>query len=1145
MVRVLTLILAGGFLSLPTARGDVSPQLKQLQGSWSVIAVSAAGKDESKVIEDQDRFVFAGDQVTMHNGNRAPQFTARIVAVEVKGAQGLDLSVQDGDKLVTLPCLFKQSGERMRLAIQFVPGSPRPTSFETTEDSRFGSFLLQRLKPGQKSDRQLLLEAEKAAETLTNQRRLPEATQQLENAARLARELNGPLSARSGALADQLAKAYEQQGQMTKVEPLFEESLAAAEKSLGPKHRVVGLIADRLAKVAQSLGHYERAETLFKRALEISEADEGKDSVDTAASINQLALFYQATGKFDQAEELYQRALKIFSDRYGADDPRTMTAYSNLGVLYRVKGEPYKAEPIFSRAIEILEEYEKDQPNLARVLNNQAMVYWMMGKQELAVRYMRRCQFILEDEYGENHPDVATVLNNMAMVLVELGEQEEAERNLVRSVTIYDQAFGENSVMSARPLSNLSAIYIRKGDFDQALAVVRRSATILEAQFGTEHPDLGYALNQIGILQLAMQDYRGAEVSLKTSLKIWEAKLGDASETAQCLSNLALLYSTDGRWSDAVQASNRARHILRRYVRNVLPTLSESEQLEFLEKRVRPEYHKAISLALARPDDVRLIELSAEWVLNGSALTQETLAQSMLLARRSNLPAQHSRLQELVAVRKRLANLSLAGAAGDDQQLAETRLALTQNEQALAKQITLAAGDASQRDPWVHLADVRKRLPAGTVLVQFARFEVFKPDLRQWEETSTFHYAAWIVPPAGPRKVQFVNLGPAEVIDRAADAAQAAIAATTQKIDRVGEARATAELNKPLSDLAALTLGPLRQAVDGYDHWMLSPDASLWLVPWCALPLATDTYVIEKHTLSYLVSGRDLVTPIERVAAEAPLVLADPNYNLIVDASAKPASSSAPTVAQRPARQSAWTALAGTAKEAKAISPLLARYVSQPPRVYTGDGATEAQFKKAIHPRVLVLSTHGFFEPDVIRPKSAPGLLRGMTIEAPQLPQPAVAPSGAKADAGPQNPLLRCGLVLAGANRAQVGDDDSEDGTLFGLEIIGCDLRGTDLVVLSACETGLGRVRNGEGVAGLRQAFQLAGASAVVSTLWQIPDDATSQLMVDFFTQLVAKDSKAQALAAAQRKAIAARRKSQGAAHPFYWAAFTLTGAPR
>lgn len=394
-------------------------------------------------------------------------------------------------------------------------------------------------------------------------------------------------------------------------------------------------------------------------------------------------------------------------------------------------------------------------------------------------------------------------------------------------------------------------------------------------------------------------------------------------------------------------------------------------------------------------------------------------------------------------------------------------------------------------------------------------------------------YAAWIVPSAGQGDVRVIDLGEAAAIDAAVAAVRqgllAAQGGSKQKsvIVEKGEAEAEKELQTALASLGRLVLTPLLGHIDGKEQWVISPDGPLWLVPWAALPLKDGRYAIEGHTIRHVVSGRDLVAAQSKAPAkrDGSVIFADPDFDLTADAARKRSQellgtglrsvlvrstvsgSRLPTVARLP----------GTAAEAQAIKPKLIQYLGQEPYVYRRTAALESMVKSFHGPRVMVLSTHGFF------------------LAAPE--------AKSATDRRPvDNPLLRCGLLMAGCNSREQLQDRDEDGVLTGLEIVGIDLRGTELVVLSACETGLGQVNNGEGVAGLRQAFQLAGAHSVVASLWQVSDKETAQLMTDFFDGLAKGKTKAEALREAQLARIKAHRDRDGAAHPFFWAAFTLTG---
>ncbi|MBC7930417.1 MAG: CHAT domain-containing protein, partial [Rubrivivax sp.] len=314
---------------------------------------------------------------------------------------------------------------------------------------------------------------------------------------------------------------------------------------------------------------------------------------------------------------------------------------------------------------------------------------------------------------------------------------------------------------------------------------------------------------------------------------------------------------------------------------------------------------------------------------------------------------------------------------------------------------------------------------------------------------------------------------------------------------------------------------PVRALAGDAKHLLISPDGELNLIPFEALIDDEDRYLIESYAFTYLTSGRDLLRM--RAAPQSKsksLVVANPSFGeRAAEQTARVYTTSKVTArgrrrsvtAARALSEVYFAPLGGTAQEAGPVQKLLQS------NLLTQARATESALKEVAAPHVLHVATHGFFLQD---------------DEAANGAGAQVAARGVKANARIENPLLRSGLALAGANRRSSGGDD---GILTALEASGLNLWGTKLVVLSACDTGVGEVRSGEGVYGLRRAFVLAGAESLVMSLWHVSDYPTGRLMTSYYKNLVnQKMGRGEALRKAQLDML--KR------HPFYWANFIQSG---
>ena len=911
-------------------------------------------------------------------------------------------------------------------------------------------------------------------------------------------------------ILNDLSIVYKNTRQFEKAEPLLQRALTIDEKQFGPDNLSSATTLNNFVQLYLRMGQNDKATPLCHRIINIYEKHLGPEHPTTIRNINSLAILYHEMGQFLKAESLYLRAQKIYEMKLGPEHQITAKSFNDLAELYREMGRYAQAEPLFLRSLAIREkQLGPEHPDIANCLIGLASLYLHLDQDEKVEPLCQRALKILDNRPGPEHPNIATTLNILASLYEKEGQYEKAEPLYKRALAIYEKLFGPEERDVASNLNNLALLYYHMEEYVKAEPFYLRALAIKEKQLGPEHPDTALSLDNLACLYREMGQYAKAEPIFRRALAIREKHLGpEHPDTANGLNNLADLYCGNGETDKALDHFRRARYSASRHIQRTLPMLSDSEQQRFLTGLEARQLHSALSMSLTIADRA---DVSAPWLFNGKALAAECQAERTQLARETRDPVSGDLATKLADIRGQLANAVMATTKSGQEQARFERIKNleTQEEQA-AKALGHAQGKIVRSDPWVSLEDVQKALPANTVLIDIARFDIFdfkcKERKNAWKPA---HYAAWIT---SKSDVKLVDLGDASAIDSA-----------VQQI-RVSAANSNNDPGPAMRALGGLVLAPLEKHLAGYNRWLLSPDGDLWLAPWAALPLSDGTMVIEKHCLSYLVSGRDLLRSGYNVETTTPAVFANPDFGIAAATQPAKEDTSALMITRSADMRGdlVFKPLPGTAKEAEAIRQPINDYTGAAPQLFLGANALEANAKRLTRPKVLVLSTHGFFLPEQPRQRD------------PRTGEYKPNPRG-------ENPLLRCGLALAGANTREQATGEN-DGIFTGLEIVATDLRGTELVVLSACETGIGQINSGEGVAGLRQCFQLAGANSVVATLWQIPDTASATLMTNFFNHLSAGQPKADALRNAQLEMIARLKKEGITPHPFFWAAYTLTG---
>ncbi|MFC1576625.1 tetratricopeptide repeat protein [Candidatus Omnitrophota bacterium] len=918
--------------------------------------------------------------------------------------------------------------------------------------------------------------------------------------------------------SEDLAVLYYEMMRYAMAESLFRRVLSTKEKALGPDHWDTAESMKDLASVYREQGDYARAEPLFKHALKITENAFGPENYKTADCIIGLAIMYYYTGDYVRARGLYQRALRIKEKVFGAEDTLVAICLNNLAILYLETGNYAKAEPLLKRAIKIYEkEYGPDHFEAANTINSLGRLFHAMGDHAKAELFLKRTLKINEKVFGPDHPDTAMSLNNLALLYEDMGNYDKVESLQERALKINEKTLGADHPRTATSISNLACTYTYMGDLAKAEPLHKRALEIRERILGPENYGTASSLNNLAGLYYKMDKVDMAEPLYRRANKIVEKSLGpDHPVVSVSLLNLAHIYFSQNKFKESLALLRRSLAIDDRLIQNIFSIASEKQKLLFIQKSSLT-YMYALSLIHQKfAKDQDALRIGLDLVLSRKGVVFDAQARQHEAIARAIDPEAKRLWDKLTEYRAALAKLLQSKPEELSVETYRVKIDFLQKEieeleSELSSMSALVREEVKQRK--VTAKNVAKRLPKGSVLAEFVKIDDY--DWKDSAKPPISRYLVFIL--HKDNRIELVDLGEADKLEKD-------LQAILRRFKRASFHKKIIMRQIEASEkMYALLWKPLIDVVGDVDYLIIGPDGILNLVPFGATRDRDGKFLTEHLTITYVTSGKDLLRGGTGLASDSDLFLvANPKFDLLAKKELH-VEEDLPEEKFRSAGFSMQFApLPATALEAETIPGLIP---GKTKKVITGVDATESAVLSIRRPRVLHLATHGFFLKD--QPLGG----RVLSDTSQTLPS------------GYENPLVRSGMALAGANNA-AQSPTSIDGLLTALEVSGMDLHGTDLVTLSACETGLGDVKAGEGVFGLRRAFALAGAKNLLMSLWPVSDQITAYQMNTFYRLYGEGQPPSKALQIAQIELIHNLREEYGSAPPSFWAAFIMQGPP-
>lgn len=956
-----------------------------------------------------------------------------------------------------------------------------------------------------------------------------------------------------------LALLLKDRGDLDSAVPLYREALGVWQRLPGLANPAYAAALTGLGSLLRERGDYIAAEPLLREAVDIRRTLLGTQHPEYAEALAHLSLFLSQTGRYTAAEPLSREVLEIRRQALGIEHPAYASALHNRAILLKTRGELAAAEPLLRQALEIWRQTSgPEHPEYATGVRNLGSLLYDKGDYTAAEPLYREALEIRGRVLGTEHPEYATSLIDLAVLMRERGHYDEAEPLIREALEIRRRALGPDHRYYADALNHLALLFNYRQDYATAEPLYREALAIRRRVLGPTHRIYAQSLSNLATLLHDQGDLLAAEPLLEEAVQVTADAVGqDNPEYINRLRNLAFLNQALGRPDSARILLERVLRIEQRLLEQIFGFTSERGMLAYAAKS-----QSSLSMLLSmaeRQGNAAAAEMAFRWVLLRKGAVLSAMSSYRQVERVAVAdPQVETRITRLQDTRQHLVHLALnppTGVAADSLATLTARLRGERErlEAELSRTLSAHLGTGSElHDADLILEQVRRALPTGSALIEFVRYRRydFGHQGRQLRSPET-HYAALILTASGP--VQWMELDEAAEIDRAIrglrEAHMGCEAGEQSQLCSESAYQAAA------LDAYEMIFGRLDDALVGVERLVISLDGELNQLPLGALVDRDGRYLMERYQFGYVSSGRDLLRGNSSTRGHGTTIFAGPIFDLVPQAippatgiTMAPATAAETATARKAGRAAAsrphdalrglkWEELPGARAEASDVEQSLTGTAWGPVTVRIGPAAVESGFKAIRSPRILHVATHGFFIPERnATPEERAQCLAAGTDSEPDVDLETGMGRGIERLRCAEDPLLRSGIVLSGANAVGDSAEDGEDGWVLAEEIALMDLAGTELVVLSACETGRGDVRVGEGVYGLRRAFELAGARKILMSLYKVPDSATRKLLDGFYRRLAAGQDAESALRESQLELKATHP------HPFFWASFVLLG---